>query len=236
MTKRSYGKSISGVSLAQLRGRLIVVEGGDGAGRSTQIAMLKEWLERRGLPTTEVGLKRSELIGPELEEAMNGNVLGPTTFALFYATDFADQLQHTIIPALRAGFVVLADRYIYTPIVRNVARGVDAAWIREVYSFALVPDVVFYLRASPRTLAMRSMQKTGMLDYWESGMDIQRSGDMYECFIRYQRTIAKLFFEMEREYGFKVIDANRNAQTVQKDLRAELEKVLPPPSVSSEMV
>jgi dTMP kinase len=224
--KRCYGNPVPGLDCSQLKGSLIVVEGGDGCGRSIQIALLKDLLERRGMPVVEVGLKRSQLVGPELQEAMEGNVLGPTTFGLFYATDFADQLEHSIVPALRAGFVVLADRYIYTPMVRNVARGVDLNWIREVFSFAIVPDIILYLRASPKTLAARSIQKNGALDYWESGMDIQRSGDMYECFIRYQRTIAKLYSEREMQYGFETIDANRGIQAVHKDVCDRVERLL----------
>ena len=189
--KRFYGKGIPGVKLDQLKGQLIVVEGADGSGRSTQMNMLKDWLERRGYPTVNVGLKRSMLVSRELEQAMRGNILGTRTLSLFYATDFADQLENVILPALRSGFVVLADRYIYTLMSRAIVRGAEPAWIREVYSIALIPDAVFYLEVSPRMLVDRNLRRDAVLDYWESGMDIRRSPNMYSSFIEYQRQIQK---------------------------------------------
>ena len=126
--KRFYGKGIPGIALDQLKGELIVVEGADGSGRSTQIDLLRNWLERRGYPTVNVGLKRSMLVSRELERAMSGNVLGTRTLSLFYATDFADQLENVMIPALRSGFIVLADRYIYTLMSRAIVRGVLRAF------------------------------------------------------------------------------------------------------------
>src|SRR3989449_8537790 len=162
--KRFYGKGIPGVALDQLRGQLIVVEGADGSGRSTQIDLLRNWLERRGYPTVNVGLRRSMLVSRELEQAMRGNILGTRTLSLFYATDFADQLENLMIPALRSGFVVLADRYIYTLMARAIVRGVEPAWIRDVYSIALVPDAVFYLAVSPKILVERNLRKHAVLD------------------------------------------------------------------------
>jgi dTMP kinase len=224
--KRFYGKGLPNVELSLLKGKLIVIEGADGSGRSTQIALLRNWLERLGYPTAEIGLKRSTLVGRELEEAKRGNILSPLTFSLFYATDFADQLENIIIPALQADFIVLADRYIHTLMARDIVRGVDPEWVREMYSIALVPDAVFYLKVSPQELAQRNFRKNGMLDYWESGMDIQRSGDMFDCFIRYQRQMQKLFLAMQRIYGFEVINANRSPQPISRDLRARIEPLL----------
>src|SRR5437667_838354 len=178
--KRFYGKGIPGVVLDQLKGQLIVVEGADGSGGSTQIKLLRNWLERRGYPTVNVGLKRSMLVSRELEFAMRGNILGTRTLSLFYATDFADQLENRILPALRSGFIVLADRYIYTLMARAIVRGVDADWIRDVYSIALIPDAVFYLAVSPRILIERNLRKHTVLDYWESGMDKGRAKNMYD--------------------------------------------------------
>lgn len=226
--KHFYGKGMPGVKLGQLKGTLVVVEGGDGAGRSTQIQLLREWLERMGYPTTEIGLKRSNLVGKELDQAMQGNVLCPITLSLFYATDLADQLESSIIPSLRAGFVVIADRYIYTLMGRDIMRGANPTWIRDVYGLALVPDIIFYLKVNPRVLAERSFRKQGTLDYWESGADIQRSGDMYQCFIKYQTGIKKLFTEMETEYGFEVIDGHRHPLTVHADIQERIKKVLKP--------
>jgi dTMP kinase len=225
-SKRFYGKGLPNVDLALLKGKLIVIEGADGSGRSTQIALLRNWLERLGYPTAEIGLKRSTLVGRELEEVKRGNILSPLTFSLFYATDFADQLENIIIPALQADFIVLADRYIYTLMARDIVRGVDPEWVKEMYSIALVPDAVFYLRVSPRELAERNFRKNGMLDYWESGMDIQRSGDMYDCFVRYQRQMQKLFLAMQRLYGFEIINANRSPRPISQDLRERIEPTL----------
>jgi dTMP kinase len=224
--KRFYGKGLPNVDLSLLQGKLIVVEGADGSGRSTQIALLRNWLEHLGYPTAEIGLKRSTLVGRELEEVKRGNILSPLTFSLFYATDFVDQLENIIIPALQADFIVLADRYIHTLMARDIVRGVDPEWVREMYSIALVPDAVFYLKVSPQGLAERNFRKNGMLDYWESGMDIQRSGNMFDCFIRYQRQMQKLFLAMHHIYGFEIINANRSPQPILRDLRARIESLL----------
>lgn len=227
--KRFYGKGLPGTDVTKLGGTLIVIEGSDGSGRSTQIALLKDWLERRGYATVDMGLKRSELAGEELAAALSGNTLSPLTFSLFYATDFADQMEKTILPALRAGFVVLADRYIYTLMARDIARGVSAQWLKDIYNnIALVPDAVFYLRVRPLVLAERVFRKTGQLDYWESGMDIKRHGDRYENFIRYQTLIQKIFTAMNGEYGFQMVHGDRSPQAVFKDLKSRIERILPP--------
>ncbi len=232
--KRFYGKGLPGVNAKLLKGTLIVIEGADGSGRSSQIDLLRDWLEGHGYATVPVGLKRSMLVGEPLEEAKQGNILSPSTMSLFYATDFADQLENVMIPALRAGFVVLADRYIYTLMARDIVRGANREWIRAVYGIALVPDAVFYLNVSPKILAERNFKKSGMLDYWESGMDIQRSGDMYECFIRYQKKIQKEFQLMQKFYGFETLNGNRSQQTISRELMAKIEMMLSPLSVSAE--
>lgn len=226
--KKFYGQGLPNVDPAKLTGKLIVIEGADGSGRTTQINLLSDWLERLGYATTRVGLKRSKLVGAELEEAMQGNTLSPITLSLFYATDFADQLEKTIIPALKSDFVVLADRYIYTLMARDIARGVDPAWVREVYGIALVPDAVFYLKAGPELLAERNFKNKGGLDYWESGMDIQRSGDRYECFIKYHRKIQNIFGEMQEHYGFESVNAGRAPNTISQDLISKVRFILSP--------
>src|SRR6266404_8498402 len=193
-TDRSfYGHGIPGVDLAQLTGKLIVVEGADGSGRSTQIAKLVEWLEGGGHATVQVGLKRSTLVSEELEKAKQGNILSRTTFSLFYATDFADQMENMIVPALKAGFIVLSDRYIYTLMARDMLRGMDQAWLKNLYGIALVPDAVFYLNVSPEELVQRNFAKSAALDYWESGMDLGLSRDMFDSFLKYQSLMAQQF-------------------------------------------
>jgi dTMP kinase len=233
-TKRYYGKGLPNVDLTQLKGTLIVIEGSDGAGRSTQIGFLQNWLERRGFPTVMVGLKRSELVGEALAEAMKGNTLNALTLNLFYATDFADQLERVIIPSLKAGFVVLADRYIYTLMARDIVRGSSMDWLKEIYGFALVPDAVFYLNTSPKILAERNFQKRGFLDYWESGMDIQRVGGMYDNFIKYQNRLHKVFQTLQREYGFHSIAGSRSPVSIAKEIRSRVEKILSAASEKSE--
>lgn len=228
MANKFYGKGIPNVKLSELSGMLIVIEGTDGAGRSTQVRLLKDWLERSGYPTTETGLKRSVLVGPELESAMEGNVLGPTTLSLFYATDLADQIENTIIPALRAGFIVIADRYIYTLMARDIVRGASPEWIANVYGIALVPDLVFFLKVSTQTLVERSFQKQGQLNYWESGMDIQRSGDMYQCFIGYQEKMAQAYKRMAKPYGFRVVNGNQDPLKIHQAIQDQLKSVLKP--------
>jgi dTMP kinase len=224
--KRFYGKGLPNVNLETLIGQLIVVEGADGSGRSTHINLLRDWLERRGYPTANVGLKRSMLVSRELEAAMQGNILGTRTLSLFYATDFADQLENRIIPALRAGFIVLADRYIYTLMARAIVRGMEPDWIQEVYSIALVPDVVFYIAVSPEILIERNLRKHTVLDYWESGMDMDRSLNMYDSFIHYQKKIQKQFKQMQKVYGFETVNGNRGPRLLQKELQAKIESVL----------
>ncbi|MBX7144256.1 MAG: thymidylate kinase [Oligoflexia bacterium] len=226
MTTKHYGKCLPRQAAGSLKGRLIVIEGADGAGRSTQVRLLRDSLERVGYPTIEVGLKRSALVGEELESAMQGNVLGPTTMSLFYATDFADQLENTIYPALRAGFVVVADRYIYTLMARDVVRGARREWVQDVYQIALVPDMIFYLDVPPRVSLERSLQKQGELDYWESGMDIQRSGDRFECFMGYQSKIKREFHLMKSRYGFRVINGTGEPMDIHFQIMEHLQPEL----------
>jgi len=224
--KRSYGKGLPQMDPSLLKGTLIVIEGSDGAGRSTQIGYLLDWLERKGYPTTVVGLKRSELVGEALNEAMKGNTLTPITLNLFYATDFADQLERVIIPALKAGFVVLCDRYIYTLMARDIVRGSSTDWLKDIYGFALEPDAVFYLNVGPRILAERNFRKKGSLDYWESGMDIQRWGGMYDNFIKYQTRLHRVFEQLRKDYGFTAILGSRSPISIAKEIRAKVEKIL----------
>src|SRR2546425_925263 len=217
--RRYYGHGIPGVDLRQLAGKLIVVEGADGSGRSTQIARLVEWLEGCGHATVQVGLKRSTLVSEELERAQDGNILSRTTLSLFYATDFADQLENLILPALKSGFIVLADRYIYTLMARDMVRGMDEHWLKNVYGIAPVPDAVFYLNVPPEELVQRTFAKNAALDYWESGMDLGLSRDMFDSFMHYQTAMQKTFRAMQTTYGFTIVDGMRSADAINSDLR-----------------
>jgi len=221
-----YGKGLPKINVSSLTGKLIVIEGADGSGRSTQIQLLTNWLEGHGFATVNVGLKRSNLVSAELEEAMQGNVLSPITLSLFYATDFVDQLENNIVPALRAGFIVLADRYIYTLMARDIVRDGDREWLKSLYSLALVPDAVFYLEVSPRFLVERNFQKNVSLDYWESGMDVRSSRDIFDNFIRYQRKMRAEFKRMQEHYKFEVVNGNRSPMAIARELQAKVEKLL----------
>jgi dTMP kinase len=166
------------------------------------------------------------LVSRELEQAMQGNILTTRTLSLFYATDFADQLENRILPALRSGFIVLADRYIYTLMARAIVRGVEPEWIRQVYGIALVPDAVFYLAVSPKILVERNLRKHSVLDYWESGMDMHRTANVYSSFIEYQRQIQREFKTMQKLYGFDSVDGNRTPRAVQNELRTKISAIL----------
>jgi dTMP kinase len=224
--KRFYGHGIPGVDPKSLTGKLIVVEGADGSGRSTQIARLVDWLEGQGHPTVQVGLKRSTLVSEELDRAQQGNILSRMTLSLFYATDFADQLENVILPALKSGFMVLADRYIYTLMARDLVRGFDENWLRNLYDIAVVPDAVFYLQVAPEALIQRTFAKSHALDYWESGMDLGLSRDMFDSFVRYQRLVAEKFQFLQKIYNFTIVDGNRTADVVNQELRQKIESVL----------
>ena len=214
-----YSEPLPGVDCSELRGTLIVVEGPDAVGRTSQIVLLKQWLEREGHAVLDTGMARSALAGKGIQEAKNGNTLGPITMTLFYVTDFADRLEHEIIPALRAGFVVLIDRYIFSIIARAVARGEDRGWIEQVAGFALVPHAVYYLRAEVHELVRRVVLGRGAFDYWESGMDMRFGTDMHQSFVRYQTRLVRALDRMAKRYNFTVVDASRPTDVIFHDLR-----------------
>jgi len=224
--KRFYGHGIPGVDPERLSGRLVVIEGADGSGRSTQIARMVQWLEGCGHATVQVGLKRSTLVSEELEQAKQGNILSHLTMSLFYATDFADQLENIILPALKAGFIVLADRYIYTLMVRDLVRGLDEAWLKNLYGISVVPDAVFYLNVSPELLVQRNFQKIQALDYWESGMDIGLSRDMFDSFLKYQALVETEFRRLQATYGFTIVNGERSVEEISSELQERVEKLL----------
>ena len=226
LEKSFFGRRPPEIRDANFAGKLIVVEGADGSGRSTQIAQLSQWLEANGFAVRQMGLRRSHLVSAELERAKQGNVLTHTTLSLFYATDYFDQLVHGMIPALRAGFIVLADRYVYTLMARDLARGADHDWTRNLYSPAMVPDAVFYFKVGARQLIERNFQKNSTLDYWESGMDLGLSRDMFDSFIRYQRMLQAEFQKMHQEYGFQMLNANLRIETIQRELRTKIGAML----------
>ncbi|HMN59440.1 MAG TPA: hypothetical protein PJ988_03710 [Anaerolinea sp.] len=230
MTKIDYyGAGLPYRELGELPGRLIVLEGTDGVGRSTQMAMLQRWLEDEGYAVSNTGLRRSALTQPGLDAAKSGHTLGRTTMSLFYATDFADRLENDIIPALKAGFYVLSDRYLFSIIARDVVRGGDPDWARKIYGFALKPDIVFYLRADLETLITRMANGRGF-NYWEAGMDIHLADDLYDSFCVYQSRLIEQFDAMAQEFNFHVIDANRPVQDVFRELTGRIRTLFEQPS------
>jgi len=219
--RKTYGKLLPGMRLNDLAGKLIVIEGTDGAGRTTQINLLKPWLEELGHAVLDTGMTRSELAGEGIRRAKEGNNLGRVTQSLFYATDFIDRLENEIVPALRAGFIVLTDRYIYSLMARAIVRGMDGAWIRSIFSTALVPDAVFYLRLNVEELIPRVVFSRGF-DYWESGMDVFPGKDMYESFRAYQTALLEEFERLGAEYSFQMIDASAEPRVVFAQLKAKV--------------
>jgi dTMP kinase len=222
-----YGQGLPAIAAGELKGKLVVVEGPDGVGRSTHIALLREWLESRGHAVLDTGMTRSALAGKGLKAAKEGHTLGGITMSLFYATDFADRLEHEIIPALRAGFVVLTDRYIYSLMARAIVRGADPQWMNGVYEFALKPDVIIYLHATVDQLVTRTVQSSGF-NYWECGMDLRLGDDLYDSFMAYQGRLLKVFDRMSDEYGFRVVDTSPGIQNVSDQIKELLEPILVP--------
>ena len=218
---RYYSYPIPYLPIDEYPGKLIAIEGTDGVGRSTQITLLREWLEVQGYGVVETGWTRSQLMQPTIDVAKSSNTLNKLTFVLLYATDFADRLEKEIIPALKAGFIVLSDRYIFTALARAGVRGVDRTWMRSLYGFAIAPHQVFYLKIDEKTLIRRVLQSRGM-DYWESGMDLKLGDDIYESFRVYQKALLKEYASMADEFGFRVLDARRRVDVIQDELRRQI--------------
>ena len=221
-----YRTALPGLDYSELHGKLIVIEGPDAVGRSTQVRRLKPWLEEFGHAVLDTGMARSALAGKGIKEAKQGNTLGPITMTLYYATDFADRLENEIIPALRAGFVVLTDRYIFSIMARAIARGENRTWIERTAGFALVPHAVLYMRAEVKDLISRVVVGRGAFDYWESGLDLHHGKDMYDSFVRYQSSLIQVFDDLAGPYGFEVINASQSADRVFESLQSSVSRVL----------
>ena len=219
------GGTVPGVELEELGGWLIVIEGTDGVGRTTHITRLRQHLEQLGYAVAETGLTRSDLASRGLRRAKLGNTLGTNAFNLFYATDFADRLERQIIPALRAGFVMLTDRYVYSLIARAIVRGANPDWIKCVYSFALKPDAIFHLRIDVPELVPRILESGGF-DYWESGMDIPLGEDLYESFVEYQNRMIAQLDSLGHDYAFQTLDATRPVDETAAILAERVERLL----------
>ncbi|MGD0387671.1 MAG: thymidylate kinase [Tepidisphaeraceae bacterium] len=199
-------------------GKLIVIEGTDGCGRSTQAILLKEWLEVQGYAVIDTGWTRSKLVGKAITDAKQGHSLHRLTYCLMYATDLADRMEYQIIPALRGGFIVLADRYIYTLLARGVVRDADKGWLRDLFSFAVQPDLVFYLQLGVEQLVPRVLE-AGKMNYWESGLDMSWGDDLFDSFVAYQGELIQQFDVMAEEFAFHCVDARQDPRAIQRQLR-----------------
>ena len=217
-SRQWYGEGLPYLKTGSLPGHLIVIEGTDGVGRSTQIELLRPWLELEGYAVSNTGWTRSPLLSDTINEAKAGHELTVVTFSLLYAADFADRLEHQIIPALRAGFIVIADRYMYAAFARNTVMGADPLWTRQLFGCALMPDLVLYLEIDIDALLPRVVQGKGM-DYWESGMHLALGNDIFESFQRYQRRLIEEYNVLAREFDFVSVDARRSIDAIQGDLR-----------------
>jgi dTMP kinase len=229
--------SIPNIDISDITGKLIVIEGTDGVGRSTQISEIKKWLEVKGYAVTVTGWIRSPFIGKTVQEAKEKPTLNVNTFTLLYLADFADRMEHEIIPALKAGYIVLADRYIYTAIARSMARGLSQEWLEKLYGFALIPDAVFYMRITLKELIPRILnsdnfdeeywRKTDkMMDFWESGMDMRLGEDFYDSFIHYQKKIIQIFDKLAKQHNFNIVNAGKKYPYVNKVLKEGIAKLV----------
>ena len=208
----------------ELPGRLIAVEGLDGSGKSTQIRLVNKWLQGLGRRILFSEWNSSDLVKEATSKAKKRQLLSPTTFSLIHATDFADRYERQILPMLKAGFIVLCDRFIYTAFARDRARGVDSGWLRRLYGYAVEPDITFYFRVPLDVALGRILHGRPRLKWFEAGMDMDLSADVYESFKIFQGRIMEEYDSMVDEFGFTVIDATRNVHHQQDQVRALIQE------------
>jgi dTMP kinase len=207
-------------------GRLFIVEGIDGSGKSTQLSLLQKWLRREGYMVFFSEWNSSPLVRETTRRGKKKQMLTPTTFSLIHATDLADRIERHIIPPLKAGAIVLADRYIYTAFARDGARGVDPNWVRQLYRFAVKPTIAFYFRVPLEVSLKRILGARAGLKYYEAGMDLSLSDDIEESFKLFQGMIRDRYESMVEEFGLTVIDATRPIEEQQNEVRAIVEREL----------
>jgi dTMP kinase len=200
-------------------GRLIAVEGLDGSGKSTQIYLLKRWLEAEGVRVYFSEWNSSELVKSATSKGKKRELLSPTTFSLIHATDFADRYERHLLPLLRAGYIVLCDRYIFTAFGRDTTRGCPPAWVRGIYNFAALPDLTFFFKADLEVSLKRILEGRPKLKFFEAGMDLRLSTDPYESFRIFQGRILEQYLAMSTEFNFNIIDANQRVEVQQGIVR-----------------
>lgn len=206
-------------------GLLIVIEGTDGSGKSTQLNLLKKAIQDKSYGVMVSEWKTSRLIADVIDDAKERNLLNATTYSLLYAADFADRLENQIVPALKSGFIVLLDRYFYTALARDVVRGQNIEWVKNLYEYAPEPDLVFYLDMPVDVLLKRIIGTTG-LNYYESGRDVGFSTDFYKSFEIYQNKCLEQYNEMKSEYNFISIDGTKPVGEIHKIMNDEVQKLL----------
>ncbi|HWG59906.1 MAG TPA: hypothetical protein VN661_12745 [Candidatus Acidoferrales bacterium] len=219
---RFYGAALPGVNPEELGGSLIVLEGSDGSGRSTQVSLLTEWLEAQGFAVQTMGLRRSFLVGDDIDALMAENAVTRLTLALMYSTDFFDQLERRILPALRSGLVVLADRYIFTLIARSAVRGISRDYLHGIYELALRPELTFWLNVRPEAAFDREFKKSHSISYWESGRDMSLSNDLFQSFVRYQSMMKREFEYLSKRHDFLEVDGEGSVSEVNRVLRKRI--------------
>lgn len=208
-------------------GRLIAVEGIDGSGKSTQIHLLQRWLEQLGLKVFLSAWNSSELVKSATSRGKKTHLLTPTTFSLIHATDFADRYERQLLPLLRAGYLVLCDRYIFTAFARDVVRGCPPTWVRGLYGFAALPDLTFFLRAHLETSLSRILNGREELKYFEAGMDLRLSTDPQESYRLFQGRLLEQYLAMSNEFKFHVLDAGQVVEAKQAVMRRLLADRIP---------
>ncbi|MGH8003402.1 MAG: dTMP kinase [Limisphaerales bacterium] len=208
-------------------GKLIAVEGIDGSGKSTQLYLLKRWLELEGYRVFFTEWNSSAIVKRATRKGKKNLRLTPTTFSLIHATDFADRYERQIMPLLQAGYIVLADRYIYTAFARDTIRGCDREWVRQLYGFARPPDITFYFSVPLEVALGRILDGRPVLKHHEAGMDLNLSPDPYESFKRFQGFILEEYQRMSREFNFMIIDATQPPEAQQPLVRRMVEKEIP---------
>ncbi|HJT47572.1 MAG TPA: dTMP kinase [Nitrososphaeraceae archaeon] len=214
-------------SKLEVKGKLVVVEGIDGSGKSTQIRLVGKWLKSRLIPVFMTEWNSSELVKEITSKGKKKNRLTPTTFSLLHATDFADRYERNIFPLLRAGYIVLADRYVYTAYARDIVRGCSPKWIRKVYDFAVKPDAVFYFRVPIDVAIERISVGRPKLKYYEAGMDLNLSNDPYDSYRIFQSRIIEQYESMIKPEQFIVIDGTSGIEEQQQLVRKTIIKILP---------
>lgn len=207
-------------------GKLIIVEGIDGSGKSTQIDLLKKWLESQGFSVFFTQWNSSELVKETTKEGKKKNILTPTTFSLLHATDFADRLNYQIIPPLKAGMIVLSDRYAYTAFARDVVRGVHPGWVRDVYNFAIKPDLAFYFKVPIQVSLDRLLTNRAEIKYHEAGMDLGLSSNIVESFKLFQGKILEEYDKIVKEFGLNEVDATLEIHDQQELVRDAAKDIL----------